>query len=71
MISPTQVRANEYRYQDLLAAVAKDRLVNEARRAAPAAPRTTSAGRVQALASRAIAALAAVHPFRVGRAAEA
>ena len=33
-----------------------------------AAPRTTSAGRVHALARRAVAARAAVHAFRVGRA---
>jgi len=69
MISPTQVRTNEY--QDQLAAVARDRLVNEARRAAPAAARTTSDGRVHALARRVFAALAAVHAFGANRVAEA
>jgi hypothetical protein len=50
MISPTQILANECRYEILLAAVARDRLVNEAR---------------------GTAALAAVHAFRVDRAAAA
>ncbi len=71
MISLTPIRTNECRYQDLHAAVARDRLVNEARRASPAAPRTTSAGRVHALACRAVAALAAVHAFGANWAAEA
>ena len=71
MISPSDIRVNEYRRQDLLAAVARDRLVDEARKAAPAAPRTTGVGRVRALALRAIAALAALHNLGVGRAAEA
>ncbi|MBA3414873.1 MAG: hypothetical protein H0U10_06595 [Chloroflexia bacterium] len=71
MISPTQIRANEYRCQDLLAATARDRLVNEARKAAPSSPRTTTAGCVHALAHRAIAALAALRNPGVGRAAEA
>lgn len=71
MISPTHIRVNEYRCQDLLAAVERVRLVNEAREATPEVPRPTSAGRFRALSRRATAALAAVHSFGVGRVAEA
>jgi hypothetical protein len=71
MISPSNIRVNVYRRQDLLAAVARDRLIDEARKAAPTAPRTTGVGRVQALAHRAIAALAALRNPGVGRTAEA
>jgi hypothetical protein len=71
MISPTHFRVYEYRYQDLLAAVTRARLVNESGEATPAVSRPTGAGRFRAFTRRAIAALAAVHIFGVGRVAEA
>lgn len=71
MISQNSIRANEYRRQDLLAAVARDRRIDEVRRSAPKTSRTASVRHVQALTHRAVAALAVVHAFRVGRTAEA
>lgn len=60
MISPNQIRANDYRYQDLLTKAAEARLIASAIDDAPTTIKPSSVSRISACARRALAALASL-----------
>jgi hypothetical protein len=62
MISPTHIRVNEYRYQDLRAEVARARLVRSAASADPAGAKPSPVGRLRAVARQVLASLGSASP---------